>query len=58
MSTDDRSLGRREDRADPRGRGQEGLSGTLTALVDRLRTHMLTWPGRYVRMRASRYERE
>lgn len=58
MSFDDGSLGRREDRTDSRGRGRTGISGALTAVFDTLRTHVATWPHRYVEMRAGRYERE
>jgi hypothetical protein len=58
MSFDDGSLGRREDRPGSRGQDRTGILGALTGVYDRLRTHVVTWPGRYVEMRAQRFERE
>ena len=58
MSFDDGSLGRREDRTDPRGRGRTGFGGLLAGIYDRVQTHLRTWPARYIDMRTSRYEHD
>jgi hypothetical protein len=57
MSFDDGSLGRREDRTGPRGRGKKDGYELRTDVYDRLRTHLRAWPRRYVEMRARRHER-